>query len=314
MTIFTRTILIGLLALGATACGSKEKDESGSAEADSTGEAAEDAAPDAAREDESAAVKLAKGAAAGDKAEDGGDDPGADDPTAAKSRATRDRAGSRAERLGARGDRGANRASRLRGDGDDATAAKVPGVGSSTGPAIGSPGALGTVAADPGVKPPASPRNAPVPALKGEPVAVVPGAEPATSPEAADPEAAAPPAKPTPEAAPRYPTAAPTPKVAATPPPDVARLLSLADAAEIVRKPRLRERGQLPGIAVVGGYNSAYFDLTPDKFGLALQVWRDDTTRDTEDRFRRMRLQHPNAEDVDALKPVKGFYAGYAEV
>jgi hypothetical protein len=107
--------------------------------------------------------------------------------------------------------------------------------------------------------------------------------------------------------------AAATP-MANMPAPDVMRLLPITVAAEILAQKTLKEQGPLAGIATVSGYNSMHYSTAPDRFGVALQVWQDATLRETEDRFRRMRLQHPNAEDVEVLKPVKGFYAGYQAI
>jgi|GEM_PF-2848295 len=89
------------------------------------------------------------------------------------------------------------------------------------------------------------------------------------------------------------------------------RIMPLAVASEILGKGNLRDKGMLPGIAAAGGYSSVYYDINSKDYGVALQIWRDLTPRETEDRFRRVRLQHPNADDVQSLKPLKAFYAGY---
>jgi len=101
---------------------------------------------------------------------------------------------------------------------------------------------------------------------------------------------------------------------------DAGRLLPLTTVTEVVGKP-LAAGVPLPGIAIAAGYGSIVYAATADPkskggeaFGVALQVWQDPTRRETEDRFRRMRLQYPNAEDVSVLLPLKGFYAYFGTV
>ncbi len=100
----------------------------------------------------------------------------------------------------------------------------------------------------------------------------------------------------------------------ALPSPDVARFLPLAVVSDLTQKKGLRDAGSLPGIASVDGYGSVFYASPDKRFGVSLQAWADPTLRETEDRYRRMRLQHPGAEDVEALKPVKAYYAEFAGI
>jgi len=74
----------------------------------------------------------------------------------------------------------------------------------------------------------------------------------------------------------------------------------------------LTDAGVLPGIATGPGYVSIlYRGAAADKFGVSLQAWQDPGRREADDRFRRMRLQYPNAEDVQVLQPAKSFFSHF---
>ncbi len=107
---------------------------------------------------------------------------------------------------------------------------------------------------------------------------------------------------------PSAPTKAPEPGL------DPARLLPLASVLETTQGKGLVDAGVLPGIATGGGYSSIHYrGAATDKFGVSLQVWQDPARREADDRFRRMRLQYPNAEDVQVL-PAKAFFARFGGI
>jgi hypothetical protein len=92
------------------------------------------------------------------------------------------------------------------------------------------------------------------------------------------------------------------------------KLMPLPTVLEITNAKGLMDAGVLPGIATGEGYASIHYRGTAaDKFGVSLQVWRDPARREADDRFRRMRLQYPNAEDVRAL-PAKAFFAHFSGI
>lgn len=101
----------------------------------------------------------------------------------------------------------------------------------------------------------------------------------------------------------------------ASAPLDAVRLMPLASVSELTQAKGLVDAGVLPGIATGPGYVSVlYKGPTADKFGLSLQAWQDPARRESDDRFRRMRLQYPNAEDVQVLQPAKAFFAHFGGI
>lgn len=96
---------------------------------------------------------------------------------------------------------------------------------------------------------------------------------------------------------------------------DAARLLPLPTALEITQAKNLAPAGVLAGIAASPNYGSVLYKApTADDFGVSVQAWHDPARRESDDRFRRMRLQYPNAEDVQVLAPVKAFYAQFGKI
>ena len=96
---------------------------------------------------------------------------------------------------------------------------------------------------------------------------------------------------------------------------DAVRLMPLTSVLEVTQAKGLVDAGVLPGIATGPGYVSIlYRGATADKFGVALQAWQDPARRESDDRFRRMRLQYPNAEDVQVLQPAKAFFSHFSGI
>lgn len=128
--------------------------------------------------------------------------------------------------------------------------------------------------------------------------------DPATAPDVAPPE-------PGHVAAPGPATRAPVPGQAL----DAARLLSLQGAIDITQAKDLVLVGALPGIASSPLYGSIFYKApNPNDYGVSVQAWQDPARRESDDRFRRMRLQYPNAEDVQVLAPVKAFFAQFGKI
>jgi len=98
------------------------------------------------------------------------------------------------------------------------------------------------------------------------------------------------------------------------PPLDVARFLSLSKVRSITGSQTLSTVGALSGIDPSPHYNSLYF-APPRRadFGVAIQVWRETTRRDANERFRRMRRDYPNAEDTSAVTP-KGLFSYWGDM
>ncbi len=97
-----------------------------------------------------------------------------------------------------------------------------------------------------------------------------------------------------------------------TQPLDATRLMPLQSVLDLTEAKGLVDAGVLPGIATGQGYASIlYKGTSADKFGVSLQAWQDPARRESDDRFRRMRLQYPNAEDVQVLQPAKAFFAHF---
>jgi len=96
---------------------------------------------------------------------------------------------------------------------------------------------------------------------------------------------------------------------------DAARLLPLPTALEITQAKNLAPAGVLAGIAASPNYGSVFYKApTAADFGVSVQAWHDPARRESDDRFRRMRLQYPNAEDVQVLAPVKAFFAQFGKI
>jgi hypothetical protein len=298
MSLFRHPILCGVAACFVMACGSKEKEG--------------EAAPDTAAE-------TSEGAEESPRSDEDGPDAGAAtksgeaDPAAERAKTLRER---RAERLVRKAGEGAEEAA---------------------GPKVVRPARVG---ADLGKKPPLLPGMAPE--------AVTPGAAKKEKAEAATggaperPDAAADGVEETSDSAeatsgqgdaaakekPEDPAAGSAEAArarheadkraaagrVALPSPDVARFLPLAVVSDLTQKKGLRDAGTLPGIAAVDGYGSIFYASPDKRFGVSLQAWADPSLRETEDRYRRMRLQHPSAEDVEALKPVKAYYSEFAGI
>lgn len=91
---------------------------------------------------------------------------------------------------------------------------------------------------------------------------------------------------------------------------DAALILPLATVLEVTSAKGLEYLGILPGIAPAMGYGSTFYAAPgAGHFGVALQVWQDVSRRESDDRYRRMRLQYPNAEDITVLQPLRAYYS-----
>jgi hypothetical protein len=172
---------------------------------------------------------------------------------------------------------------------------------------------------------PETPGTSPPGALPTPPPAPPAPATPPPAP-AAPPAPAEPPPSP---AAPPAPAEAPTPPPEAPPRPaagstgaaraglagaELDRLLPLAEAVSLSGAKSLKPGAPLSGLASVDGYGSVHYATPRGDFGVALQVWRDETPRDAEDRYRRLRMQHHGAEDVTVFSPLRGFFSGYGPI
>ncbi|MGM0577696.1 MAG: hypothetical protein ACQEXJ_18360 [Myxococcota bacterium] len=90
---------------------------------------------------------------------------------------------------------------------------------------------------------------------------------------------------------------------------DIERYLNVNDVRRITGDRTLAPAGRLSGIQPSETYNSKYFaPPVRTNFGVSLQVWREKTRRDANERFRRMRRDYPNAEDTTVLPP-KSFFS-----
>lgn len=139
--------------------------------------------------------------------------------------------------------------------------------------------------------------------------------EPVAKPEPTNPEAnPGTPAEPTPVAeAPARPT--PVPTEVTGPTPEAGTVLPFATVAEVIKGKKLAPTGPLPGIAVQPGYSSMLYATADGKsLGVSLQIWQDPARRESDDRYRRMRLQYPKPEDVNAMPPAKAFYSYFSGV
>jgi len=171
----------------------------------------------------------------------------------------------------------------------------MPGMGEPAGEApVGGPGEAGEPAKQPGEVvepvPPTGEGDTVAQVGPGEPTVPTPG-EPGRGPN------------------PR------TPAEPTLPAPEADKLLPVATVMENVKTKKLSPAGALPGIAIQPGYSSTFYASADGKsLGVSLQVWQDPARRESDDRFRRMRLQYPNAEDVNAMPPAKAFYAHFSGV
>jgi hypothetical protein len=194
-------------------------------------------------------------------------------------------------------------------------------------PAVGDPG------------PPASPaairerrrkrneeRRAPMAAGR-PPGAPTPNGAPATRPEPAPREAPGTrpttPPVPHPEEPPVAPGAAahadpdepvPPPAGSAEAGLDISQFLNVEDVRKIAGERAMMPIGALPGILASPYYNSTYF--APPKraeFGVSLQVWRERTRRDANERFRRMKRDYPNAQDTTSVA-ANGFFSSWQDI
>lgn len=95
---------------------------------------------------------------------------------------------------------------------------------------------------------------------------------------------------------------------------DITHFMSINEVRDLTGNQALAATGPLAGIPASATYNSMYF--APPKrsdFGVSVQVWREVTRRDANDRFRRMRRDFPNAEDTSAVTP-KGFFSQWNDL
>ncbi len=95
---------------------------------------------------------------------------------------------------------------------------------------------------------------------------------------------------------------------------DVHELLKLSEVQEITKtKVRLR-RSSLPGIPAHASYNALYFeDRKSDRFGVAVQVWKDSNRRDARWRFKQLAATFPNATENTAVTK-RSFFAWWQNV
>jgi hypothetical protein len=277
------------LGLSLAACGGKAKDQekdpeqatepeaAPEGEAEGEEEAEDKAREDEEREDEGAAEEGEEGAGeAGDDEETsvGGDDGGAGS-AADEAAASTVEPGSAAERMRLARERRTERLALRQG---------LPEQ-------------------PPGTSPPA-PRPAPAP--PAPPVTAPPGM-PSAAPPRPPPPAPPQPARPTPP-----PSAGPrTDGRRGIEPSELERLLPLAEAVSLSGAKSLKPGAPLSGLAAVDGHGSVHYATTRGDFGVSLQIWRDESPRDAEDRFRRLRMQHHGAEDVAVFSPLRGFFSGY---
>ena len=116
-------------------------------------------------------------------------------------------------------------------------------------------------------------------------------------------------------AAPPAGTPAPKPAAPAAPPLDADRFLPLTAVRELVGERRIMAIGPLAGLEAAPGYNSLYYGVPgKETFGTAVQAWQDQDRRGCVERYRRMREQYPNAEDVKLLEPTKAFYSSFGAI
>ncbi|MCC6620289.1 MAG: hypothetical protein IT385_03490 [Deltaproteobacteria bacterium] len=302
------TVAALAIALLGVACGKDKPAEP--AEAEPAAVAEEPAAPDepsaTAPSDEPSEPSEANKDKVVKEGEEPAAEPGADPKTApddpkARLRQARER-GERPERP----ERPGRRPRPLRDGAGDERPGR-PGPGQPNALTGAEPGAPEPATPDPGAPDPAMGAEAPpVVAEAPTPTPVEPGAP---IPTPIEPGAPADPAQPAYEI--RNDAAAL----------DAGKMLPLTTVTEVLGK-QLAPGVPLQGIALAAGYGSILYATADAKgagkgaetFGVALQAWRDPTRREAEDRFRRMRLQYPNADDVSALSPLKGFYSYFGTI
>lgn len=309
-------LVAGLLAMSGlstvSACGKKDEPEA-PAESEAAAEPSEPEAADGAGKageggegaEDKAADKPA-GADAGEAGVDGG--------VASLEGPTRKRPGERVVRRPGRGEMGEPGAD---GEGREARPRLRPGERPSpVMPAIpADPANMGDPAnpgnpANPGD--PANPANPGSPADPANPVASPPTpTNPANGGMPSDPSVPAG----NPSLADGRPNPAGAPIEVPGPTPEADRVLPVASVVEVLGGQKLSPAGPLPGIAVQPGYSSTHYAVQKGKtLGVSLQIWQDPARRESDDRYRRMRLQYPKAEDVTALPPAKAFYSYFAGV
>jgi hypothetical protein len=95
---------------------------------------------------------------------------------------------------------------------------------------------------------------------------------------------------------------------------EIGRYLTIADVRTLTGDRTLAPAGSLSGIPASDTYNSLYF-APPVRvnFGLSLQVWKEKTRRDANERYRRMEKEYPNAEDTPAVPP-KSFLSQWNDI
>lgn len=97
--------------------------------------------------------------------------------------------------------------------------------------------------------------------------------------------------------------------------PDAEKVLTLSAVLDVLKGKKLAPAGPLPGIAQQPGYSSVHYASADGKrLGVSVQIWQDPARRESDDRYRRMRLQYPKPEDVTAMPPAKAFFAQFAGV
>lgn len=149
---------------------------------------------------------------------------------------------------------------------------------------------------------PPTPTNPPGPGVGGEP-----GAIPGNPSLPVEPN--------NPAFADGRPNPAGAPVEVAGPTPEADRVLPVGSVMEVLAGQKLSPAGPLPGIAVQPGYSSTHYAVAKGKsLGVSLQIWQDPARRESDDRYRRMRLQYPKAEDVSAMPPAKAFYSYFAGI
>ncbi len=92
--------------------------------------------------------------------------------------------------------------------------------------------------------------------------------------------------------------------------------LPLRKVRELTGQLRMASVGPVPGIKPTPRYNSSLY-MPPGRtptFGVGLQVWREPTRRDVNNRYLRMKGQYTNAEETQALAPDKAFFAYYGNI
>ncbi len=88
------------------------------------------------------------------------------------------------------------------------------------------------------------------------------------------------------------------------PPLNVLNLLSLDDVRVVTESKIPLEEGRLTGVPRSPGYNNIYYaDARGNRFGVAIQVWREDSIRDSRWRFQQLASTYPNVTANQAVTP-----------